>query len=188
MMMIGSTKTVSTGIALSTPAMITLLLNPREPVVLITFGVSALFMFAWIAIRDMRDFIIPDIPLICIVVLALALRAASATPMWSEAATAVFLDAIICGGTLWLIREAYFRLRGYDGIGFGDVKLAAAGGMLIGTVDFAVAVLAASVTGITIAIFTRVSSQHTSMERLPFGALLGPACWLIWLSGSLSSP
>ncbi len=34
----------------------------------------------------------------------------------------------VCGGVFLAVRELFFRLRGIDGLGLGDVKLAAAGG------------------------------------------------------------
>lgn len=175
-------------LALSVPAILTLCLNESECATLVVCASSALGMVAWIAVRDMRDFIIPDAPLISIAVLALALRVTSAGPSWPNEVTLALLDALFCGGAVFVLRETYFRLRGYDGIGFGDVKLVAAGGMLIGTIDMALAILAASLTGISIILGALVLSRRDAIERLPFGALLGPACWVIWFSGRLLSP
>jgi hypothetical protein len=57
------------------------------------------------------------------------------------------VDMGLAGGGVWLLREAYFRRHGFDSIGFGDVKLAAAGGILIGADGFASALLLASLAG-----------------------------------------
>jgi len=47
------------------------------------------------------------------------------------ALTASLLGVFIGGGLLWGVAEAYFRLRGIEGMGFGDVKMMAMVGALL---------------------------------------------------------
>src|SRR5260221_2244294 len=94
-------------------------------------GVLALVMMA-VAVIDARNFVIPD----KLVLAALALGCLDAWMVQSEAAApAALLVAVVRGVgvavAFWILREAYVRLRGREGIGLGDIKLAAvAGGWL----------------------------------------------------------
>lgn len=140
----------------------------------------ALLMVMWIISRDIRDFIVPDGAVVGLVVAGVLVRLGAAESWPVELATA-FLDAAVCGGVFLVIREAFFRLRGFDGMGFGDVKLAAACGVLIGYEGFAWSVFAASTAGLIIAAFSAALRPEQRITRLPFGAFLAPACWLVWL-------
>jgi leader peptidase (prepilin peptidase)/N-methyltransferase len=136
-------------------------------------------MVGWIAWQDMRDFTIPDGPLVAIAVLGAALRLATTFDPSGES-LAVGIDALLCGGALLAIREGFYRIKGFDGLGFGDVKLAAAGGMLVGTEGFAHALLAASALGLALVLILSLRRRMPPLDRLPFGAFLAPACGIVW--------
>lgn len=140
----------------------------------------ALGMVLWITLRDVRDFVVPDIAVIGLAAAGLAARFATSLS-WSDALLFVLIDTASCGGMFLLVREAFFRLRGYDGMGFGDVKLAAACGIVVGVEGFAWSVFAASALGLLFATGWTVLRPERRIERLPFGALLAPACWSFWV-------
>lgn len=137
--------------------------------------------------QDLSDFTIPDAATLAFGLLALTARlcegAASSVPL-ETTATLLVLDAVLCGGMLLFLREAYYRRRGHDGIGLGDVKLAAAGGILVGTIGFAWAILGASLLGLALVIVLRLrwspAGATRTMDRVAFGAILAPALWLTW--------
>ena len=137
----------------------------------------------WIAWWDAVTLRIEDGPLVVLAVLAVLSRGLDpimgVDPALSTAA--IFVDAALAGGGVWLVREAFFRRRGYDGIGFGDVKLAAVGGMLCGFTGFAYALFLASLAGLAVAGFARWRSNGLMPKKLPFGMLLGPALWSVWV-------
>ena len=100
---------------------------------------------------DLRERILPDIVNFSGFAMALALSLFTA-PVDGTAAflarhafTAThlpvpvlsFLDALLGGalgsGLLWLVSEAYFRLRGHEGMGLGDVKMMLMAGAFLGT-------------------------------------------------------
>ena len=141
-------------------------------------------MVAWIAIQDVADLTIPDGPVIGIAVLALADHLRFIAPFTLAQFGRLSLDPalglIVGGGGLLAVREVYYRRHGRDGIGFGDVKLAAACGLLLGASGFAWALLAASLAGLGLAAIAALRERRWP-ERLPFGALLAPICWCIWL-------
>jgi len=86
-------------------------------------------------------------------------------------------------GVLWLLAAAYLRIRGVEGMGGGDVKLAAMFGAALGwkltVVTLFLAALAGSVWGIVLIARHRGGGQ----TALPFGSLLAPAAMLVCLWG-----
>jgi leader peptidase (prepilin peptidase)/N-methyltransferase len=92
------------------------------------------------------------------------------------------LSAIICGGVFFLLRELFFRLRGVEGLGFGDVKLAATGGVWLGWELFPVAVSVAAICAIAwVALAAAISRSWPRERKIPFAAFLAPAIWICWL-------
>lgn len=132
----------------------------------------------WIVWSDVRDFIIPDGAVVALGALALGAHLA-ADGLSSEIALLALAGGALCGAALWAVREGYYRLRGHDGLGFGDVKLAVSAGVLVGPAGFALALLAASSAGIAVALLRRRSAD----ARLPLGALLAPAALAVWIFG-----
>ncbi len=119
------------------------------PVALVAGATGALVV--WIVWQDLATFTISDAALLAVAALGFAFRwssaAADGEAPW-HALAAIALDVGLCGGMLLLFREAYYRLKGVDGLGLGDVKLAAAGALLVGGVGFSWALFAASLAGL----------------------------------------
>ncbi|WP_020188168.1 prepilin peptidase [Methylopila sp. 73B] len=144
---------------------------------------AAALVTAWIAWRDARSFIIPNEAAAALAALGIAARLAEGGGA-TDALGALAVDVALTGGLLWAVREAYFRARGRDGLGLGDVKLAAAAGCLAGAAGFAVALFAASLAGLVVAALRRAGRE----DRLPFGALLAPAVWVVWAAAGFAAP
>lgn len=140
----------------------------------------------WISWQDLTDFTIPDGAVIALGLLGAAHRIAAdglaAGATWHAATLhLVILDFVLAGGCVLAVREAYYRFRGHDGIGFGDVKLAAAGGVLVGASGFALALFAASVAGLIVAGWRRRwNAEFSASDRIAFGAVLTPVLSGIW--------
>lgn len=153
-------------------------------------GAALALLTARIAWQDLTDFTIPDSATLALGLLGLAWRLAAARAAGDGVAaelTLIALDALLCGGALLILREAYFRRRGHDGIGLGDVKLAAAGGILVGTGGFAWCLFGASSLGILLLVGRRALAAPggTPEARLAFGAVLAPALALGWLAAAV---
>lgn len=142
--------------------------------------VFAAMLVIWIIVRDVSDFIIPDGPIVALAVIGATVRLGGVADAWQPELITLLLDGALCGGAFLIIREGFFRIRGYDGMGFGDVKLAAASGILVGMEGFAWSVFAASALGLVVALGLPLRRPGLKLDRLPFGALLAPACWLVW--------
>jgi leader peptidase (prepilin peptidase)/N-methyltransferase len=141
----------------------------------------ASMLVIWIVVRDARDFIIPDRPVVALALVGATVRLSGVADPWQPELITLLLDGAMCGGAFLIIREGFFRIRGYDGMGFGDVKLAVACGILVGMPGFAWSVFAASAIGLVVALILPVLRPGMKLDRLPFGALLAPACWLVWV-------
>ena len=153
------------------------------PVALVAGATGALVV--WIVWQDLATFTISDAALLAVAALALAFRwsiaAAAGEAPW-HALAAIALDVGLCGGMLLVFREAYYRLKGVDGLGLGDVKLAAAGALLVGGVGFSWALFAASLAGLAaVGVARLLRPGHPQADRLAFGAVLAPAVWAVWL-------
>jgi leader peptidase (prepilin peptidase)/N-methyltransferase len=76
------------------------------------------------------------------------------------------------GGVLWVIGEAYFRLRGEEGMGFGDVKMLAMIGAFLGWQLMLVTLLLASLAGSLIGGAMIVVDRGNMKYALPLGSFL----------------
>jgi leader peptidase (prepilin peptidase)/N-methyltransferase len=93
------------------------------------------------------------------------------------------LGIAVGSGLLWLLAWGYFRMRKQEGLGGGDIKLAAMFGAVLGwkltLVTLFVAAFAGTVWGMVL-MARRIGSGQTA---LPFGTLLCPAAMLAFLWG-----
>lgn len=89
------------------------------------------------------------------------------------ALAASLLGIIVGGGLLWGVAEAYLRLRGIEGMGFGDVKMMAMVGAFLGAPLTLLTIMIGSLLGSVIGLaFIRLASKTRAYE-LPFGTFLG---------------
>jgi leader peptidase (prepilin peptidase)/N-methyltransferase len=77
----------------------------------------------------------------------------------------------------------YKRLRKRDGLGGGDWKLFAAGGAWLGWQLLPQLLLVAALGGLAAALVLHRRKPEFLAQRLPFGAFLAPALWLLYLAG-----
>lgn len=85
-------------------------------------------------------------------------------------------------GLLYLVAFTYRHVRGRDGLGGGDPKMFGAIGLWLGATMLAPVLLAASVSGLAVALALRISGREMRMtSRLPLGTLLAVAAFPAWL-------
>jgi leader peptidase (prepilin peptidase)/N-methyltransferase len=94
------------------------------------------------------------------------------------------LGAAVGSGLLWLVAEGYFRLRGREGMGLGDVKMMAALGVFLGLKRTLMTVLAGSLLGSVIGIVLIALSKRDRNYELPFGTFLGTGALLVLFFGT----
>jgi leader peptidase (prepilin peptidase) / N-methyltransferase len=94
------------------------------------------------------------------------------------------LGAALGAGVLWLIAEGYFRLRGKEGMGFGDVKMMLMAGAFLGWKRTLLTLLAGSLIGSILGIAFILARRKDSEYELPFGSFLGMAAMLVVFFGN----
>ncbi len=94
-------------------------------------------------------------------------------------------SALIAAATGWAVLAGlaflYRRLRGRQGLGAGDAKLAAAAGAWLGLADLPAYFLLAGLLGIAHAVV--LGALRDPSRRIPFGPALGAALWLLFVTG-----
>jgi leader peptidase (prepilin peptidase) / N-methyltransferase len=91
------------------------------------------------------------------------------------ALVASLVGIVVGGGLLWGVAEAYLRLRGIEGMGFGDVKMMAMVGAFLGAPLTLLTIMIGSLLGSVIGLaFIRFASKTKEYE-LPFGTFLSMA-------------
>lgn len=71
---------------------------------------------------------------------------------------------LIYFGAIWVLKK--------EGMGFGDVKLAAAGGLLLGWQRFIFAILVASVVACVVLLAVKIKNKHERGREYPFGPFI----------------
>jgi len=153
-----------------------------------------------LAITDLRERILPDKVNLTGAVLGLAWSAVlpvdDGTALWlagrlfafpPPARVLSFADALVGAvagaGILWIFAEGYFRLRGREGMGLGDVKMMAMAGTFLGPKAAVLTIMAGallgSVLGALFMLFRRTGSEY----ELPFGTFLAAAALLVVFYG-----
>lgn len=117
---------------------------------------------------DYEHFLLPD--LLTLPGLGAGLLIASTTDWigWREA----LVGAAVGGGVSWLFAEGWYRLRGEEGLGLGDVKMLALIGAFLGWEGLLVTLLLASLAGTLVGVTAMVRGRMSFKSRLPFGVFL----------------
>ena len=151
------------------------------------FGAFLGLLMTAIAVADSRRYIIPDELTAAAFALAL-LRAATLGPdagwlgvVWTA------LRAAAIALPLLALMIFYRRWRGRDGLGLGDIKLAAVAGAWLGWVTIFAAIELATLSALG-AYFINARFRKRPLKAtdfLPFGLFLAPAIWVGWLIDAL---
>ena len=122
---------------------------------------------AWI---DIRHGIIPDWLNLAIAALGL-LRTFLSEDAWATAAA--LGEGAVIGATFWLLRRLYFKFRGIQGLGLGDVKFLGACGIWVGVAGIPMLLLVATATALACVGAVQLSGRAlTARTSLSFGPFL----------------
>lgn len=167
--------------AIIAAAIISFVLLPATPAL---FSALLAALAIWIAWVDLEHLIIPDLANAALAGLGLLLviieTPAGARMEWVSDA---LMRSIAAGSLMFLVRFAFTRMAGREGLGLGDVKLMAAGATWLSwtALPYSIA-LAAAAAMMVIAL--RAIKQGAWLDReteIPFGAFLAPAIWVAFL-------
>ena len=90
---------------------------------------------------------------------------------------------LLGAGLLWAVAEIYLRVRKIEGLGFGDVKLAAMFGALLGAPLTLLAIFLAALAGSVVGVAIMARRKGGMKTALPFGVFLAPAAMVAYLWG-----
>jgi leader peptidase (prepilin peptidase)/N-methyltransferase len=94
------------------------------------------------------------------------------------------LGVVVGGGLLWCVGEAFYRIRGIEGMGFGDVKMMAMVGAFLGAPLTLFTIMMGSLLGSVIGLALIRFGGKTREYELPFGTFLGFAAIVAVLYGN----
>ena len=104
---------------------------------------------------------------------------------------AIAVAIVRAGGTalaLALLQWCYTRLRGREGLGLGDIKLASAVGAWLPVEAIPMCFGLASGAALVAVLHARLRGEAVdAFTKVPFGAFLCPALWLVFYGASLSN-
>lgn len=136
---------------------------------------------------DARTFLLPDV--ITFAAFFFGILAAPLLDMadpWTATAHAIARAGVVAG-LLALFRSGYGWLRKTEGLGLGDVKLAAAIGAWL-PLDAIPLCFGLAASGALAAVVLAYLSGRAIMRttRIPFGAFLCPALWIVFFADSVT--
>ena len=142
-------------------------------------------LVAVVAAVDRRVFLIPDTAVLALAATGFALVAFEAEPdERSIALTEALARALLAGLLFWSLRAVHRLWRGVEGLGLGDVKLAAAGAPWLAWTSL-VPVLELAVVAALVAVLIEARHRRAGPrldDMVPFGVFLAPALWLGFLA------
>jgi leader peptidase (prepilin peptidase) / N-methyltransferase len=94
------------------------------------------------------------------------------------------LGAAVGSGLLWLVSEAYFKVRGREGMGLGDVKMMLMAGAFLGAKRTLLTILAGSLLGSVLGLAVILARRKDAEYELPFGTFLGAGALLVVFFGT----
>lgn len=147
-----------------------------EPLLFVrlAFAAALIVLFA----IDLEHQLLPDI--ITIPGLVLGVVASTLLPPGLRDA---LLGAVLGGGMLWAVSEGYYRWRGIEGLGFGDVKMLAMVGAFLGWKGTLLTLLLGSFSGALLGGALIASGRGTMGLKLPFGTFLAVGALIASLWG-----
>jgi leader peptidase (prepilin peptidase) / N-methyltransferase len=135
-----------------------------------------------IAVIDHRRMIIPDeLSALAFIAGLIATGAEGGAPPLIAILQALVRSALMFA-LFFAFRAGFRALRGMEGMGLGDVKLAAVAGVWLDWAGLPVVVEIAALSALAAALCARLRGDGFDPKaRLPFGTFFAPAIWICWL-------
>lgn len=130
---------------------------------------------------DLRYMILPDLITLPATVLGILLAPTILGIGWANSLIGGFGALLLLGGVFF----GFYLIRGYFGMGFGDVKLLAMLGFWVGAFNIPIVLLLSSFAAITAFTLRLVIKKKSSKEPMPFGPYLAISAWFSLLYGPI---
>jgi leader peptidase (prepilin peptidase)/N-methyltransferase len=139
----------------------------------IIFG-TFLLLFSFV---DLKHFILPDALMLPSFLLGLIVPPLLMGQSWVN----TFAGAFLGFGLFFLIAWGFFKIRGYHGLGFGDVKFLGMLGAWVGATSLPPLILISSFVAMPVFILRKLIKGTSTASPLPFGPFLAAGGWLMFL-------
>jgi leader peptidase (prepilin peptidase)/N-methyltransferase len=135
-----------------------------------------------VAVIDARRLTIPDELNALALALGLADVGFERWPEMPGPALETLIRAGAAAAVFFAFRFAYRCLRGREGMGLGDVKLAGVAGIWLDWPSLPIAVEIAALGALAFLAMARIRARRAPdpLAKLPFGAFFAPAIWMCW--------
>jgi leader peptidase (prepilin peptidase) / N-methyltransferase len=145
-------------------------------------GALGLLMLG-VACADARRFVVPDALSGGAFALGLVHAIVQSPDTGFERALMALSRAALAAGLFLIVRVAYRALRRREGLGLGDVKLAAAAGAWLSLPMLPMAIEIAAIAALTGYVLRQGNRRRVlrARGRIPFGTFLAPAIWFGWV-------
>jgi leader peptidase (prepilin peptidase) / N-methyltransferase len=135
-----------------------------------------------IAVIDHRRMIIPDGLNALAFVAGLIAAGVGAEVGPASAIVQALVRASVMFALFFGFRAGFRALRGLEGMGLGDVKLAAVAGVWLDWASLPIVVEIAALSALAVALYARFRRDGFDLKaRMPFGTFFAPAIWICWL-------
>ena len=155
----------------------------QNGIIHLTLSVALVTVLAAVCAIDARFGIIPDTLVIVLAVFGIA-------AVWlldPDEIVYRLVDVVIVAVAIVAFRSIYRWVRGYDGLGLGDVKFLAAATVWIGLRSLPALLLIAVVSALPCAFLLRsVRYEVDGRRAIPFGPHLAVGLWLAWVFDPMS--
>lgn len=138
----------------------------------VLFVVSCLTCSTLICVffSDLENLIIPDELQIVLLCLGLILTFSN-----FESTSSQVFGFFLGGGFFWLVYVISYAIKKRECLGFGDVKLMAVLGLLLGLKNIILVIILASVFGAIILVIINLSKKEGANKEYPFAVFIVPA-------------
>jgi leader peptidase (prepilin peptidase)/N-methyltransferase len=110
-------------------------------------------------------------------------------PKWANSLAESALGAFLPAAFLWFGGWLYYKVRGREGLGFGDVKLVAMVGSFLGLRGALLTLILGSIAGSIIGYtYIKLTGNDPNEYELPFGSFLAAAALIAAIVGSQTPP
>ncbi len=135
-----------------------------------------------IVYTDAKYFIIPDVislPMIPLGILSTAYFSQEMSINYAILYSSI--SAFFGFGVFYLVKVIYLRFRKIDGLGMGDVKIAAVAGAWTGFTGLNAVLLISCFSALALVLIGHAFGRKISARTaIPFGLFLAPAIWIVW--------
>lgn len=140
------------------------------------FGLFILSVFIALAFIDAKHFILPDAVVYALIIISVAFLFLHPAEVKEK-----LFGMVLFGGFFAFL----FWLSGGKWLGFGDVKLAAAIGLVFGWLDGLFVINLAVLTGAAFGVILMLLKRANMKTKIPFGAFLSGASIIFLLFGKI---